>query len=276
MTGVEKKLGALIDAVNKLKGHFNNNYLLEVNDTVELEHSDGYHSFKTRFKAEVTSLSHFKGEELFKEYLVADKLPAPTKEKQVDYTSEEFWKDAPEGYNAFMPESDDWNASWFKVDGDDVKRMVRLGYSEEFEARSYTVKALLSEGLVLRPQPKPVKPVYTQAMADNGELPPIGSEVTYYVSCKPAVSDENHKHHGEIMDVVGYDGGLAVLLSKNKSFATACNEQWLRPIDTRTSKEKAIDAYIESQHHGLESSSDSIKTIITDAFEAGVTFKGEE
>ncbi len=88
--------------------------------------------------------------------------------------------------------------------------------------------------------------VYTQEMADNGILPSVGSEVLYYVSYKPAVSDDNHKHHGEIMDVVCHNDGLVVLLSKNKLFATACNDEWIRPIDQRTKKEKAIDE-IESE-----------------------------
>ena len=108
--------------------------------------------------------------------------------------------------------------------------------------------------------------VYTQEMADNGELPSVGSEVLYYVSYKPAVSDDNHKHHGEIMDVVCHNGGLVVLLSKDKLFATACNDQWVRPIDQSTKKEKAIDEFMaENLKGGIE-----FKHLISKAYDKWV------
>ena len=55
------------------------------------------------FRDLVVELSHHAGEDLFNEYVKADKKPAG-KESKVDYTSEEFWKDAPEGATHYYPE----------------------------------------------------------------------------------------------------------------------------------------------------------------------------
>ncbi|MAO21770.1 MAG: hypothetical protein CMJ25_13560 [Phycisphaerae bacterium] len=81
------------------------------------------------------------------------------------------------------------------------------------------------------------QPVFTQAMADNGELPPIGSKAI----CEYC--------DGEELLIVAHD-----LLAEDGAFALVCGDsgywgaearRW-KPIDTRTDKEKAIDDLYES------------------------------
>tara|TARA_R100000951_G_scaffold2179_2_gene3711 strand:- start:4642 stop:5202 length:561 start_codon:yes stop_codon:yes gene_type:complete len=83
--------------------------------------------------------------------------------------------------------------------------------------------------------PKPSQPVFTQEMADNGELPEVGMEVL----ARYNFDSKQVTHQG----VVLYASKLHVILN-----TIHCNE-WhgligdyvIEPIDTRTDKEKAID-----------------------------------
>ena len=79
---------------------------------------------------------------------------------------------------------------------------------------------------------EPDKPVFTQAMADNGELPPVGSKAI----CEYC--------DGVELLIVAHD-----LLHEDGAFALVCDDsgywgaearRW-KPIDQRTDKEKAID-----------------------------------
>tara|TARA_R110002033_G_scaffold45448_2_gene89016 strand:- start:1618 stop:2265 length:648 start_codon:yes stop_codon:yes gene_type:complete len=114
--------------------------------------------------------------------------------------------------------------------------------------------------------------VYTQEMADNGELPSVGMTCMY--------GDINTDNY--ILVEVMYISEWVIVIKqvsdgygKDVEIAKHTDNANLKPIDTRTKKEKAIDEYIQSQHHGLESLSQSIKTIMKSAFEAGTEWKGE-
>jgi len=80
---------------------------------------------------------------------------------------------------------------------------------------------------------KPSQPVFTQAMADNGELPPIGSQYLDEDNqlCKALL------HYGNF--VVG-DMSEHIQLRQYPTLSTARNDK-VSVIDTRTNKEKAID-----------------------------------
>ena len=77
---------------------------------------------------------------------------------------------------------------------------------------------------------KPSQPVFTQSMADNGELPQVGMEcmlsngVTYEKATILFVSD---KH--------------VVYLNDDGEWCKYRSDIDVKPIDTRTDKEKAID-----------------------------------
>ncbi len=113
------------------------------------------------------------------------------------------------------------------------------------------------------------KPIFTQAMADAGELPPVGSEAVYNV-CNPSrVTDVHISHNGANMDVVAINNQLVVLLSKDKSFATACNDQWIKPIQTE--REKAIES--AEKLLGVwdrDCSSQEVTQILKELYDAGL------
>ncbi len=125
--------------------------------------------------------------------------------------------------------------------------------------------------------------VYTQEMADNGELPSVGmdallEEDTEFFSC--ASGEITTLKANDIVYVVAIgnrsdnNATVITLMKQGAGFCTI-NPDYIKPIDQRTKKEKAIDEYIQSQHHGLESLSQSIKAIMKNAFEAGTEWTGE-
>ena len=104
-----------------------------------------------------------------------------SRESKVDYTSEEFWKDAPEGTTHYLPLNGCFSECW-------VKNLNSLNYDfmpivkgriNDWENSVSIIKGEL-DGLVERPKPQPkesnIKPVFTQEMSDNGELPSVGME----------------------------------------------------------------------------------------------------
>ena len=77
-----------------------------------------------------------------------------------------------------------------------------------------------------------MKPVFTQEMSDNGELPSVGME------CLIMFPSSNYK------GTITYMGkGVGVYHSKDndKEYTFAFNTVTFEPLDTRTDKEKAID-----------------------------------
>ena len=76
---------------------------------------------------------------------------------------------------------------------------------------------------------KPLQPVFTQAMADNGELPQVGME------CQTSTGKVIVKYAGKNVFVTECGDGFESTLSKKGALHS------LKPIDTRTDKEKAID-----------------------------------
>jgi len=89
-------------------------------------------------------------------------------------------------------------------------------------------------------KPSDDKPVFTQAMADAGYLPPVGSD---FLHAKKVVT---------CLSVSDYDGGVVTFAYKDRDSHEpdiACcwnNEVWVKPIDTRTPKQKAVDEMMNS------------------------------
>ena len=66
---------------------------------------------------------------------------------------EDLFKDAPEGYNYYTPESENWYKSWFIVkDGTAIKTML-IEYRIEHSC-SYDIEDLLAYGAIKRPRAK--------------------------------------------------------------------------------------------------------------------------
>lgn len=86
------------------------------------------------------------------------------------------------------------------------------------------------------------KPVFTQAMADAGELPQVGSWFTlHYHEHESRFNDMN----GHDFEVIGINDGVYTFRSDTKGFgALRLNPINCQPIDNRTEKQKAVDAEI--------------------------------
>ena len=102
--------------------------------------------------------------------------------------------------------------------------------------------------IVLTPKESSMKPVFTQEMSDNGELPSVGGDVMMRVvknSAEPLAS----RPSGWLEYTVKYASEFIVVLfskSEGRDVAIALDNDSLtvdfKPLDTRTEKEKACDA----------------------------------
>lgn len=115
-------------------------------------------------------------------------------ESKVDYTSEEFWKDAPEGalehaqmepwvdkLDYWLDSKGYWLAGEYYVFGLDVRDGVN------FTRQEFT--NITPRPVTKQTQPKPV---YTQAMYDKGEFPSVGSMVIIEDTTGDCWSDAAH------------------------------------------------------------------------------------
>ncbi len=88
------------------------------------------------------------------------------------------------------------------------------------------------------------KPVFTQAMADNGELPGKGVKCQGYVLAETKAQGQPCNKWIEgyfIQKAQGPNGGMCFLFESAGGHSYILNaESHIKPIDTRTDKEKAI------------------------------------
>ena len=95
------------------------------------------------------------------------------------------------------------------------------------------------------------KPVFTQAMADAGELPPVGSFVSLNYDRKGCPEDLNLDEHC-VVDCWERDSALEVIahtlikgcvlpVVKFNDQVSAILLEHIKPIDTRTPEQKAVD-----------------------------------
>ena len=160
------------------------------------------------------------------------------------------WSKAPEGATHWMPESEDWHKSWFTILDGKAKRMQMAGKDQSYDASYNTLEDLIECGLVVKP--KPAQPVFTQSMTDNGELPQVGMKVKHLAVDKFVMlpADANSKY---------------VLKSVNDMYSLALLHD-IEPIDTRTDKEKAIDAIMESNPAFIRADDLDIRSVLNGAY----------
>ncbi len=194
--------------------------------------------------------------ELF-DYVNADKMLLE-KETEPDYTSLEFWKDAPEGYDyaVIRNEATD-NVSFYK-DAPTYQCIFKYGNHHymlcfkkgdvKYNAKYYHV--------VKRPQSTPTetpeekealdsiinKPlVYTQEMADNGVFE--SGQKVFIAQMNTLAGVESKRYYTEqYWCNSGHQrqyAELGIIFSNKESAVAKCKS--LLGVDTRTKKEKAID-----------------------------------
>jgi hypothetical protein len=108
-------------------------------------------------------------------------------------------------------------------------------FKHEVNTTQHQWRPLLDQSSV---KPSDDKPVFTQAMADAGELPPVGSKFL-------------HKGHAVLcISTTEHDGGVVTFrgLTQGNGPDIACcwnNKSWVKPIliplDQRTPKQKTVD-----------------------------------
>tara|TARA_R110002096_G_scaffold310654_2_gene505189 strand:- start:1954 stop:2823 length:870 start_codon:yes stop_codon:yes gene_type:complete len=285
------KLKTVWDAVNELRGNLNNTpnfsggemYLFHFVNHDRIGSSYGKHGLDgvinhictvDEFNAlvedmtlglDVNPVNH--GHYL--NYVDADKTLLK-KESEVDYTSEEFWKDAPEGATHYWS----WSQSFYKFSDYDEDFVFN---NDSWELCS-DISCFGSDGLFEYPQSTPTetpeekealdsivnKPlVYTQEMADNGELPSVGME---------CMAKRFHESDNGLMIsfIIGTNKELDYMVFERGNKLEQhhiVNGVWeFSPIDTRTKKEKAIDEFMaENLRGGIE-----FKHLISKAYDKWV------
>lgn len=177
----------------------------------------------------------------------SDKGTFEQEETKVDYTSEEFWKGAPEGATHYMPTSEMFCEAWIKGVSDNSYAYIIIGDdNQDWDVATFSRPKVAMSFLVKRPRPKPL-PVFTKAMSDAGELPQVGMECMYKDS-----------HTGKyILVEVMYISEWAIVIrqvgegyGKDVEIAKHISDVKLEPVDTRTDKEKAYDKMRESLEDG--------------------------
>jgi len=83
---------------------------------------------------------------------------------------------------------------------------------------------------------KPSQPVFTQAMADNGELPQVGIECNFETTFFTTVTSNRG-----VCKPIAYHADKVWLDMFDSEYVININVIEFKPIDTRTDKEKAID-----------------------------------
>jgi len=164
------------------------------------------------------------------------------------------WSKAPEGATHYDTAHDVY--PWIKCQGDSVY----FWYVDVWDLSCLT--NILTANLVKRPGISNVKPVFTQKMADAGELPSVGMECM--------VIDNSLMNHVYEKCVILFVGIYKVVYTSDSCVERFSNidEVKFKPIDTRTDEEKAFCKYWDSIEYAT--GVDSHKSAMKKAFNAGV------
>ena len=135
-------------------------------------------------KNDFTGVQYICTVEEFNNYKGDDVKTPLEKESEVDYTSEEFWKDAPEWATDFASYAIigqlDRYRYWlgdngFCIVGDESVGIDLYGATSRDSDGDIATNHKRCAFHIWASRPKP-QPVFTQAMADAGELPSVGVE----------------------------------------------------------------------------------------------------
>lgn len=119
---------------------------------------------------------------------------------------------------------------------------------------------------------KPSQPVFTQAMADNEGLPPIGAKVKF-VGNDDYLVEFNINDGDELKCIChtkDFEGDSIGVYRHKDGFSVSILNQLIKPIDTRTVKEKAIDSIMESNPAFIRADDLDIRTVLNGAYDKWV------
>jgi hypothetical protein len=151
------------------------------------------------------------------------------------------WSKAPEGATHWIPNGYEWSKAFLSISDGEKVEVFRGGAWHE-TGNQHSIHSLTKLGL--KAKPKPAQPVFTQAMADAGERPPIGSHARLKVSCPGYVTKSPLA--GEVVFIGAHfktNVGklLCSYINPEESEGGIAVAGAFEVIDTRTDEEKAID-----------------------------------
>ena len=122
---------------------------------------------------------------------------------------EDLFKDAPEEYNYYMPENEEWCEAWFMAKGDTAIKTIKTISTKcrVVHNCSYSLHSLLEDGAIKRPEPKEeikkeepkmIKFDLEKALAGEKVITRDGQEVTQLV--KFDVKDVDYPLLGVLSD----------------------------------------------------------------------------
>tara|TARA_R110000868_G_scaffold162439_1_gene393644 strand:+ start:3683 stop:4570 length:888 start_codon:yes stop_codon:yes gene_type:complete len=291
------KLKTVWDAVNELRGDVNNSparhrgdegyvlyyrpesfYVTSSSGHTTTNGSHQYVSTITAFNALVEEMKANFGKCSHLDcaaYQLADKTLLE-KETKPDYTSLEFWKDAPEGATHYKLSANSPSSSCWYMAKTNHFAMMYTGTWENTGWNSLDVVnnnvGKINVTFISRPQSTPTetpeekealdsivnKPlVYTQEMVDNGVLPSVGMKI------KLQYNQSSQPIECELLFISDQ-----YMIAKKDNFEQHYHRgTWKpEPIDQRTKKEKAIDELMAlSLNGGIE-----FKHLISKAYDEWV------
>ena len=123
-----------------------------------------------------------------------------------------------------------WKVICTREEFNDLALQLETNFGESLSYKEYVSVQAMGASMV----GKPPQPVFTQAMADNGELPQVGMECM--------ILNANCSRPKYIKGLIKYVGDLVIYAYvENGERCDNVKTLKFKPIDTRTDKEKAID-----------------------------------
>ncbi len=107
--------------------------------------------------------------------------------------------------------------------------------------------------------PESAKPIFTQAMSDAGEWPPVGAECI--------VMPDGYK---AVITYIGNGVGCFICLDDGNECGFTHRDTSFKPLDTRTEKEKAVDAALSLDEYRDGLGMMSRKDFIAKLYDAGL------
>lgn len=115
------------------------------------------------------------------------------------------------------------------------------------------------------------KPIFTQVMADAGELPPVGSKLTLFKKTHSKRIDEFLNEELTIIGITKCLDVKDVITWDHEHLGLCCGvylTEYFKPIDTRTDREKAIDGCLKLMVKPCNL--DSMRMTLGAAYDAGL------
>lgn len=173
----------------------------------------------------------YDGWELESEWLFYDSFFICTRKEFEDY--------------AKMMELNKLNKEAVKIDEPTVSYISTEEYRDfNFDADAFNVefaKSWVENNIQFTGVKEAVKPVYTQEMSDNGELPPVGSLVEVEMDYTGDNGHDSGLFNVEVLGTQVYCDKLNVIVESMIDSRDLIRVNKFKPIDTRTDEEKLID-----------------------------------